>query len=241
MKFVKRIGFLLFTAGIMFGAGSYLTLKAERFFYPNRYESDRYVKEQSEEYEERSGDGADDPDSTDHAGNIVETGDTGRERHKEEQVIEAIVEEDPVVTANTIYLVEEVNLTDGTVAEKEEPLPVKYIGLDRESLIRELESYEDTPALTDLQRGFESIELTMFSRDQIVVCKYYRSKEEEQGYYLMVADHFVVVYEQDGKTLYMTTEILLENLEESLQNEIMKGKYMEDEQSLYNFLESYSS
>ena len=57
----------------------------------------------------------------------------------------------------------------------------------------------------------------------------------------MVADHFIVVYEQDKKTLYMNTDILLENLEVDLQAEIMKGKYIESEEELYHFLESYSS
>lgn len=241
MKFIKRIGLFLSVAGIMFGAGSYLTIKAERFFYPNRYESNRLAKENSDGYDYKSGKRT---DSLNDAGNKEKSDDAGGDDDEgivEEQVIEAIVDDDLVVTADTIYLVEEVNLADGTVTEKEEPIPGKYIGLDRESLINELASYESTPALSDLQKGFESIELTMFSKNKIVVCKYYRKEEEEQGYYLMVEDHYVVVYEQDGKTLYMTTEILLENLEESLQTEIIRGKYMEDEQSLYNFLESYSS
>ena len=241
MKFVKRIGLFLSVAGIMFGAGSYLTLKAERFFYPNRYESNRFMKKESDEYDYKSGKRADSLNDGGNKENGDNTGGDDDESVVEEQVIEAIVEDDLVITANTIYLVEEVNLADGTVTEKEEPIPSKYIGLDRESLINELAVYESTPAFSDLQKGFESIELTMFSKNKIVVCKYYRSEEEEQGYYLMVEDHYVVVYEQDGKTLYMTTEILLENLEESLQTEIIRGKYMEDEQSLYNFLESYSS
>ena len=66
-------------------------------------------------------------------------------------------------------------------------------------------------------------------------------EKEDKGFYLMVADHFIVVYEQDKKTLYMTTDILLENLKEDLQAEIMKGKYIESEEELYHFLESYSS
>ena len=245
MKFFKRIGLFLSIAGIMFGAGSYLTLKAEQFFYPNRYESNRYTKEKFDEndneYDLQSAKKENGLNDSQNKEIDDDTSRSDKERIAEEQVIEAIVDDDPVVTADTIYLVEEVNLADGTITEKEEPIPVKYIGLDRESLIDELAIYETAPALTDLQKGFESIELTMFSKNKIVVCKYYRSEEEEPGYYLMVEDHYVVVYEQDGKTLYMTTEILLENLEEALQNEIIRGKYIEDEKSLYNFLESYSS
>ena len=46
-----------------------------------------------------------------------------------EQVIETAVEKAPVITADTVYLIEEVNLSDGTIQEKEEEIPVKYIGV----------------------------------------------------------------------------------------------------------------
>ena len=39
----------------------------------------------------------------------------------------------------------------------------------------------------------------------------------------------------------MNTDNILENLSPELQDEIIQGKYMENEHALYNFLESYSS
>ena len=39
----------------------------------------------------------------------------------------------------------------------------------------------------------------------------------------------------------MNTDILLENLDDDLQAQIICGKYMENEEALYHFLESYSS
>ncbi|MDE7283089.1 MAG: hypothetical protein K2N85_05850, partial [Lachnospiraceae bacterium] len=160
---------------------------------------------------------------------------------KEERIIEAAVENAPIITTNTIYMVEEVNLADGTISEREEEIPVKYIGLDRDRLIEELKLYEQNPPLTDLKQGFETIELSAFSKDRVVVCKYYRREKENNGYYLMVANHYVIVYEEDKETVHMNTDILLESLSDELQKEIMEGKYMENEQALYNFLESYSS
>ncbi len=202
MKIIRRISLFCVTAGIMFGSGSYATLKAEQFFYPNKYEQQK----------ENTG-----------------------------QVIETAVEKAPVITADTLYLIEEIDLANGTVAEKEEPVPVKYIGLDRIGLIEELKSYDQNPALSDLKLGFQTIELSSFSKDRVVICKYYRLEEEDNGFYLMVADHFVVVYESDKETIHMNTDILLTSLNESLQKEIIRGKYIEDERALYNFLESYSS
>lgn len=213
MKVIKRISLFFVMAGIMFSAGSYATLKAEQFFYPNKYGE--------------TGNGA---------AALYQDGEKTKE-----QVIETAVEKAPVITADTVYLIEEVNLSDGTIQEKEEEIPVKYIGLDREELLGELEAYERNPALSDLKLGFQNIELSSFSRDRVVVCKYYRPDPEEEGFYLMVADHFVIVYEKDKKTIHTNTDILLESLSEELQTEIIRGKYIENEQELYNFLESYSS
>jgi hypothetical protein len=39
----------------------------------------------------------------------------------------------------------------------------------------------------------------------------------------------------------MNTDILLESLDETLQAEVIQGKYVENEEELYHFLESYSS
>ncbi|MBO5472651.1 MAG: hypothetical protein J6A08_02515 [Lachnospiraceae bacterium] len=211
MKLVRRISLFVIISAALLAAGGYTALKAEQFFYPNRYPQKENAAPGSQ------------TDLT-----------------KEEQVIEAAAEEIPVVTADTKYLVEEVNLTQGIVNEKEESVPVKYIGLDREGMLEELKSYDENPPLTELEQGFETIELTAFSKDRVVICKYYKEKEEK-GFYLMVADHFIVVYEEDKQTLYMNTDILLESLQESLQAEIMQGKYIESESELYNFLESYSS
>ena len=162
MKFVRRVSLFLVMSILLLGTGGYAALKAEQFFYPNRYQ------------------------------------------------------------------------------EKQEEVPVKYIGLDRESLIKELESYDRNPPLRELELGFETIELTAFSKDRVVICKYYK-EETPKGYYLMVEDHFIVVYEEDKQHLHMNTDILLDDLNDSLKAEIIQGKYIENDEALYHFLESYSS
>lgn len=217
MKLIRRISLFLILSGVMLGLGGYTAIKAEQFFYPNRYqvkETRNYAKQQIQK-------------------NIAND-------DMQPQVIETAVNDIPVVTADTMYLIEKVDLINGTVQESEESIPVKYIGLDREALVQELEAYDSNPPLTELEQGFETIELTAFSKDRVVICKYYKL-EKDTGYYLMVADHFIVVYREDKKTLYMNTDILLENLNDALQAEIMQGKYVETEEELYNFLESYSS
>ncbi len=231
MKLVKRISLFMALSAVMLGLGGYGALKAEDFFYPNRYHMDNSLP-RFDEYSE-SGGKADKTQSAHVTGGTEEAEGQG-------QVIEAAVTTVPVVTADTLYLVENVNLTKGTAVQTQETMPVKYIGLNREELLEELSFYCENPPLTELEQGFETAELTAFSKDRVAVCKYYRDKTPRH-FYLKVADHFIIVCEEDGQTLFMNTDILLERLPDSLQREIMAGKPVASEEELYLFLESYSS
>lgn len=233
MKLVRRISLFMALSTVMLGLGGWGALKAEEFFYPNRY------------HRGTEGGGVSSRLTT-NAPFLANTAVQEekildeKEENEEEQVIETAAADIPVVTADTRYLVEQVDLDKGTVTESEETVPVMYIGLNREELLEAISAYDENPPLTEQEKGFETIELTSFSRDRVVVCKYYKEKEPE-GFYLMVADHFIVVYEEDRSTIYMNTDILLDLLPDSLQREIMEGKYVASEEELYLFLESYSS
>lgn len=60
-------------------------------------------------------------------------------------------------------------------------------------------------------------------------------------YYLLDKNGYVVVYLSDKETIYEYTSIDVETLPVTLQNEIKNGKYIEDVEELYGFLENYSS
>ena len=60
-------------------------------------------------------------------------------------------------------------------------------------------------------------------------------------FYIGVEQNHIVVYLDDKETIYLTTDILLENRSESLQSQIINYMYIEGEEELYHFLESYSS
>lgn len=218
-------------SAVMLVLGGYGALKAEDYFYPNRYRMNNGMSS-SDTHSAAGADSAALPP--------LRTEEEAEEEKSIGQVIEASVSAEPVVTADTLYLVENVNLTKGTTTQSHETMPVKYIGLNREELLEEISSYCDNPPLTELEQGFETAELTAFSKDRVAVCKYYREKIAKH-FYLKVADHFIIVCEEDGQTLYMNTDILLERLPDSLQREIMDGKPVASEEELYLFLESYSS
>lgn len=64
---------------------------------------------------------------------------------------------------------------------------------------------------------------------------------KEDCYYLMEVNGYVVVYLSDKKTVYEYTDIRYDRLPSAVQEEIRNGKYMEDTEALYGFLENYSS
>lgn len=158
-----------------------------------------------------------------------------------EEPIEVSVNDEPIVTANTHYIVQEYNAATGITMEEELDAPDKFVGLDRDKLYEEIKEYNHNPSLTDLEQGFESMELVSFSSGRVVVKKSYHPKEEEKGFFLLNENHYVVVYDYSLSYVYMNTDIMVEKLPESLQEEILNIKYVEDEGELYNFLESYSS
>lgn len=246
MKLVKRISLFMTLSVVMLGLGGWGALKAEEFFYPHRYSHsvEQAGTETTDSFRQSVSQLADAVSSP--AVPLSQSAQTDKTAQKPDtdtsvgQVIEASAGQEPVVTADTRYLLEMVDLSKGTVTESEETIPVMYIGLNREELLEALSAYEDNPPLAELEQGFESVELTAFSKDRVAVCKYYKEKAP-QGFYLMVADHFIVVYEEDRSTLYMNTDILMERLPDSLQREIMEGKFVASEEELYLFLESYSS
>ena len=64
---------------------------------------------------------------------------------------------------------------------------------------------------------------------------------KEGCFFLMEVNGYVAVYMSDRETVYEYTDILVSELPYVLQNEIKNGKYVENMQELYGFLENYSS
>lgn len=160
---------------------------------------------------------------------------------KQEERVPVSVSEEPIVTANTRYIIQEYNTVTGETAQEEAAAPDKFIGLSREKLVQEISEYNKNPSLSDLEKGFHYMELVSFSAGRVVVQKSYEPEEEEKGFFLLNENHYVVVYDHSLSQIYMNTDILVEALPESLQKEILNMKYIEEEGELYNFLESYSS
>lgn len=181
----------------------------------------------------------------------TQSGETKTPQVIEAEIVESATEEEKVVSrvsssletlsVDTEYVLEETDLVSGSVVETTWRLPDKYIGLNREQFLEAMEHYEMFPPLSEIERGFVSLEVLSFSREKVVVQMNYQYIQPGDSYYLAVRNHEVVVYLEDMETVYINTGILLENLPQEIQMEIMQTIWVEEEEKLYDFLEAYSS
>ena len=161
---------------------------------------------------------------------------------KQSEIVEqAAVEENQILTSDTQYVIIETDLLNGSSSEILANVPEQYIGMNRDKFVEAMQSYEQNPPLTELSKGFVSVEVSSFSNQKVVIRKNYSFKEDTQHFYLTVRDNLIVVMCEDLQTIYMNTTILLNTLPDRLQAEIMLNKYIDDEKELYDFLETYSS
>lgn len=233
MKFVKGISLFFIYPVVMLGIGFFAGVKAEHFFYPGEQsvpvreqpvpESVAITKENevTRQTEEEKPQLAPPEESGEQAWNVSSSMET--------------------LSVDTDYVLEETDVLKGTVVETVWKLPDKYIGMTREQFIEAMEVYEAFPPLAEMERGFVDLEVLSFSRERVVVQMNYQYIQPSTSFYLAVRDNEIVVYLEDMETVYINTGITLDSLPEAMQMEIMQMLWIEDEESLYDFLETYSS
>ncbi len=217
MKFWKRISLFLLYPALLMAAGFYGGYAFDQYFYPGKTvvsKGNVQVEPLIQESEEET-------------------------KLKAQEAL-PVVEQKDTITEDTIFLVENYDLVTREANTEKGKMPEQYVGMDREQFLESMVEYGRGPSAEDAERGFVSLEVQRFSSQLVQVRKNYRPQPQE-GYYLLVQSHYIMVYEADKKTLFLPTDIVLESLPESLQREIIAGKRMTDEQEVYNFLESYSS
>lgn len=64
---------------------------------------------------------------------------------------------------------------------------------------------------------------------------------EETGYYVTINENRIIVYHGDRETVFLSTDIKVQELPEDVQADLHAGMYLENEGMLYDFLENYTS
>lgn len=159
--------------------------------------------------------------------------------HEEESI--SVTTKEDIITADTAYLILEKDMNTGEIQTKHADIPEKYIGLNREQILEQLNDFQANPPLSELEHGFVGLDLISFSPVQLEVQMNYRYIEPVGIFYIMAYDNKVVVMLEDKKTVFLSTEIPLKELPTDIQQEIMRGLFMPNEECLYDFLETYTS
>lgn len=145
------------------------------------------------------------------------------------------------VDMNTEFVVIKENLVTGDVNEIAEELPSQFVGMDRADLEEFFKDYAKSPVLKDREEGFISASVESYSPQKLVVKKVYEPLQLEEKFYLKAEENYVVVYYGDNSTVYMYTNIRVDSLPEQTREEIEHVKEIDTYDSLYSFLESYTS
>lgn len=222
MKFLKWFSLFFMSVSIAFVGGLLLGFRLESYFYPQEDMKNKYmqVKAQKEpviiveEQEER----------TPVTPEMVEVSGTGER-----------------IDADTTYILVERNMDTDEKIENVGKLPEMYLGMNREQFVASMADYEASPPLSELERGFVSLEVQRFSQEEVKVLMNYSYVKPGKCFYVVVYNDLVTVLLEDRKTVYLQTGMRALDLPESMQQELLQGMFIPDEESLYDFLENYTS
>jgi len=145
------------------------------------------------------------------------------------------------INAETEYILREKDLINGSEVETSGDIPEMYIGMNREQFVAAMENYEAAPPLSEKERGFVSLDVLSFAPSRVVVQMNYRYVQPSKSFYVVAINDLIVVYKEDRETVYQYTNIRLSQLPERLRQEIIGVMFIADEESLYDFLENYTS
>ena len=239
MRFVKGIGLFFIYPLTMLAIGFYAGVETYQYFYPPQgglsYES------------APGGESVSDHAEGHPAGTVALTGEgtegseTGMAEGVDSEEALAAASSSETLYVGTKYVLEETDILRKTVVETTWRIPDRYVGMNREQFLTAMKVYESSPPLSELERGFVGLEVLSFSRERVVVQMNYRYVQPGESFYLAVYDNQVVVYLEDKETIYIATEIGLSTLPEDVQQEIIQMLWVENEEELYSFLETYSS
>lgn len=214
MKLVRRISLFMIALGL-FVSGCFLGFSGYSFFYPGAQTPKSAAAKNAEE---PFGD--------------AQTG-----------IKEVSASDENIITADTSFVVVDVNVDDMTQERQEIPTPSYYMGMNREEFESQRKVQDASPPLSELQRGYQGSEVKSFSESMVELYKFYQenTQETEEYFYLAIRDNRVVVYQADGETIYMETDIAADKLPGEVLQELLQKRIVNSEEDLYDFLEAYSS
>ena len=145
-----------------------------------------------------------------------------------------------IVTKSTKIIIESYDESGRLIERKEETATTELLGNNRLDMLVYANQYRELSP-DEEREGLERIVLESFSPEIVTLVKYYGEPQEEQGYFIGIKDNVVIVYLQDRSQVYEYTNIEVWMLPKDIQMQLIDGIYVENEQELFDFLQTYSS
>lgn len=139
------------------------------------------------------------------------------------------------ILPTTEYVVQRKSLNDGSVSRTVLNLPESFVGMNRGeflSVIQELYADQDNTI---------GCSVLSFSSERVVVEETEFNPEEAQCFYLKVKDNRLMVLYGDKKTIYLETDIRIDDLPKEVNISSLEGYCISSEQELFDLLEAFSS
>ena len=144
------------------------------------------------------------------------------------------------ITKNTLFEIEHFYVDENrSLKEEVDEIPA-LLGCDKDDVTKYLEDYMKHLTKEEKEEGLISYELVSYQGNRICLRKTYQ-KQEYSGFIAKSFNGTLVILQGDGKTVYEYTQIPIHVLPDDLQEKVLSGYPLEDEEALYNFLETYSS
>lgn len=166
-----------------------------------------------------------------------------QERKESNRNSEVVAEKDSLAVAytenrilpTTEYILQRKSLNDGSVSRTVLNLPESFVGMNRGEFLSAIKE-----AIAEKENTLGCSVLS-FSSERVVVEETEFNPDEEQRFYLEVYDDKLVVLYGDKKTIYLETDIMVEDLPAEVDIRSLDGYSISSEQELFDLLEAFSS
>ena len=166
-----------------------------------------------------------------------------KERKESNRNNEVMTEKDSLTVAytenkilpTTEYILQRKSLNDGSVSRTVLNLPESFVGMNRGEFLSAIKE-----AIAEKENTIGCSVLS-FSSERVVVEETEFNPDEEQRFYLEVYDDKLVVLYGDKKTIYLETDIRIEDLPAEVDICSLDGYSISSEQELFDLLEAFSS
>lgn len=158
------------------------------------------------------------------------------ERKKE---LSPLTEKEEKINNLTKIVIQNYYEKEEKMVEEEINTPVAFLEMTKEDMLSYIKEY--LAQKSQEYPDFVDFELVTFSNELVVLRKTFANSKQEDGYYAVNENGYVVIYYQNGNNYYDFTNIAVEKLPEIVQKQIKKGISFQNLEEVYDFVQTYSS